>query len=94
MESAEEAPLSVFITGFGKFIGVPYNPTESIVNNLKWFMKVKGMPKGVVIEKCQILVAAGKDALSPLCDFFKSAVEGKEDDPSKLSRTILVSFLL
>ncbi|KDP26609.1 hypothetical protein JCGZ_17767 [Jatropha curcas] len=55
----------IHVTGFKKFQGVPENPTEIIVNNLKGFVEKRGLPAGVTLGSCTVLETAG-DGARPL----------------------------
>ncbi|CAL5341047.1 unnamed protein product [Camellia sinensis] len=85
-----EGPLAVTIhvTGFKKFHGVSENPTETIVCNLKEYMKKKGFPKGLILGSCSILETAGQGAVASLYQTLQSAVSTKDSDSSKLGRVI------
>ncbi|CAL5402018.1 unnamed protein product [Camellia sinensis] len=85
-----EGPLAVTIhvTGFKKFHGVSENPTETIVCNLKEYMKKKGFPKGLILGSCSILETAGQGAVASLYQILQSAVSTKDSDSSKLGRVI------
>ena len=43
---APAVAVTVHVTGFKKFHGVSENPTETIVSNLKEYLKKRGLPKG------------------------------------------------
>ncbi|KAI3871286.1 hypothetical protein MKX03_017531 [Papaver bracteatum] len=77
-----EGPISVtiHITGFGKFHGVPDNPTEVIVSNLKGFLKRRGipLPSGINIGSCTILDAAGDGSLPLLYNIMESSISNSE----------------
>ncbi|THG03854.1 hypothetical protein TEA_011751 [Camellia sinensis var. sinensis] len=85
-----EGPLAVTIhvTGFKKFHGVSENPTETIVCNLKEYMKKKGFPKGLILGSCSILETAGQGAVASLYQTLQSALSTKDSDSSKLGRVI------
>ncbi|KAI8023213.1 hypothetical protein ACSBR2_003917 [Camellia fascicularis] len=89
-----EGPLAVTIhvTGFKKFHGVSENPTETIVCNLKEYMKKKGFPKGLILGSCSILETAGQGAVASLYQTLQSAVSTKDSDSSKLGRVIWLHF--
>ncbi|KAJ4822333.1 hypothetical protein Tsubulata_013478 [Turnera subulata] len=74
MGSEGPAAVTVHVTGFKKFHGVAENPTETIVSNLKEYMKKKGLPKGVILGSCNVLEAAGQGSLVPLYQTLQSAV--------------------
>ncbi|MED6133621.1 hypothetical protein PIB30_029904 [Stylosanthes scabra] len=79
-EGTPAAITTVHVTGFKKFNGVSDNPTETIVNNLREYTKKKGLPKGLVLESCNILEAAGQGALDTLYKTLQSAISSKESD--------------
>lgn len=62
-EEAKRSPVIVHVTGFKKFHGVAENPTETIVSNLKDYMKRRGVPKGPILGSCSILDTTGQEAL-------------------------------
>ncbi|KAI4368233.1 hypothetical protein MLD38_016812 [Melastoma candidum] len=75
-----EGPLegiTVNITGFKKFHGVPENPTEIIVENLKEFVSKRGLPKGLTLGSCNILETVGEGALVNLYATLQSAIAEK-----------------
>ncbi|PKA63012.1 pyroglutamyl-peptidase [Apostasia shenzhenica] len=76
-----EGPLTitVHVTGFKKFHGVSENPTETIVSNLKGFMEKSGLPKGIVLESCNVLETAGEGAVASLYKTLESALVGHEN---------------
>ncbi|KAG2588782.1 pyrrolidone-carboxylate peptidase-like [Panicum virgatum] len=76
-----EGPLSVtvHVTGFKKFIGVPENPTEKIVSNLQSYMEKKGLPKNLVLGSCTVLEVAGQGALGTLYEVLESAISNKHE---------------
>jgi len=82
--------VTIHVTGFKKFHGVAENPTETIVSNLKEYMKKKGMPKGVVLGSCNVLEAAGQGGVSPLYQTFQSAINSKDHESSSPGRIIWV----
>ncbi|EXB82574.1 Pyrrolidone-carboxylate peptidase [Morus notabilis] len=72
-----EGPKAVVInvTGFKKFQGVPENPTETIVNNLKAFVESKGLlPVGVTLGSCTVLETAGHGALPVLYNTMEAGI--------------------
>ena len=85
------AQVTVHVTGFKKFHGVSENPTETIVNKLAEYMKKKGLPKGLVLESCNILETAGQGALVPLYQTLQSAIGAKETGSSNSNKIIWVS---
>ncbi|KAK4282698.1 hypothetical protein QN277_014043 [Acacia crassicarpa] len=84
--------VTVHVTGFKKFHGVSENPTESIVNNLREYMKKKGLPKGLVIGSCSILETAGQGALVTLYHTLQSAVSPKDSESSNSNKIIWLHF--
>ena len=86
--------VTIHVTGFKKFHGVAENPTETIVSNLKEYMKRKGMPKGVVLGSCNVLEAAGQGGVSPLYQTFQSAINSKDYESSSSGRIIWVVILI
>ncbi|KAF3954033.1 hypothetical protein CMV_020574 [Castanea mollissima] len=49
---APAVAVTVHVTGFKKFHGISENPTETIVSNLKEYVKKKGLPKGLTLGSC------------------------------------------
>ncbi|KAF8401253.1 hypothetical protein HHK36_012185 [Tetracentron sinense] len=84
--------VTIHMTGFKKFHGVAENPTETIVGNLKEFMKKKGLPKGLILGSCSILETAGQGALAPLYHILQSAVIGQDSKSSNSGRVIWLHF--
>ncbi|URE09126.1 Pyroglutamyl peptidase [Musa troglodytarum] len=74
MGSERSSEVAVHITGFGRFHGVPENPTEVIVGGLEHFMQEKGLPQGLRLGSCNVLETAGEGALAPLYRALESAV--------------------
>ncbi|XP_030471978.1 uncharacterized protein LOC115689930 [Syzygium oleosum] len=72
MGSEGPKPVTINVTGFKKFQGVPKNPTETIVNNLKSFVEKKGLPPGVTFGTCTVLEVAGDGALPMLFKVLES----------------------
>ncbi|GMN41593.1 hypothetical protein TIFTF001_010809 [Ficus carica] len=66
MGSEGPKDVVIHVTGFKKFQGVPENPTEIIVNNLKRFVESRGLPVGVTLGSCTVLETAGEGALPVL----------------------------
>lgn len=89
MGSEGPSTVTIHVTGFKKFHGVSENPTETIVSNLKEYVKKKGSPKGLVLGSCSILETAGQGAVVPLYQTLRSAIS--EQDSSNSSRIIWVS---
>ncbi|KAJ7973232.1 Pyrrolidone-carboxylate peptidase [Quillaja saponaria] len=86
------AAVTIHITGFKKFHGVSENPTETIVNNLKEYLKKKGFPKGLILGSCSILETAGQGALAPLYRILQSAISKKDSESSNSNRIIWIHF--
>jgi pyroglutamyl-peptidase len=74
MGSEGSSVVTVHVTGFKKFTGVPENPTEKIVSNLKSYMEKRGLPKNLVLGSCTVLEAAGQGALGKLYEVLGSAI--------------------
>ncbi|CAJ1977872.1 unnamed protein product [Sphenostylis stenocarpa] len=91
-EGSPAAVTSVYVTGFKKFHGVSENPTEKIVNNLMEYLKKKGLPKGLVIESCNILETAGQGAVVPLYQILQSSITPKESESPSSNRIIWLHF--
>ncbi|GMP39868.1 hypothetical protein CsSME_00010544 [Camellia sinensis var. sinensis] len=92
MGSEGPPTVTIHVTGFKKFHGVSENPTETIVSNLKDFMKKKGFPKGLILGSCSILETAGQGALVPLYQTLQSAVSTKDSESSNSGGVIWVHF--
>lgn len=74
MGSEGPKKITIHVTGFKKFQGVPINPTEIIVNNLRDYVEKKGLPVGVTLGSCTILDVAGDGALPQLYQTMESVV--------------------
>lgn len=74
MGSEGPKKITIHVTGFKKFQGVPINPTEIIVNNLRDYVEKKGFSAGVTLGSCTILEVAGDDALPQLYQTMESVV--------------------
>ncbi|MCH87579.1 pyrrolidone-carboxylate peptidase-like [Trifolium medium] len=74
MGSEGPKAITIHVTGFKKFQGVPINPTEFIVNNLKDYVEKKGLPAGVTLGSCTVLEVAGDGALPQLHQTMESVV--------------------
>ncbi|KAL5537536.1 hypothetical protein UlMin_040263 [Ulmus minor] len=74
MGSEGPKAVVVHVTGFKKFQGVPENPTEIIVNNLKSVVESKGLPAGVTLGSCTVLETAGDGALPMLYKTMESGL--------------------
>ncbi|XP_044483087.1 pyrrolidone-carboxylate peptidase-like [Mangifera indica] len=92
MGSEGPPAVTIHVTGFKKFHGVSENPTETIVSNLKEYMKKKGMPKGCILGSCNVLETAGQGALAPLYQILQSAISEEGTDPSNSGRIIWLHF--
>ncbi|KAK9086231.1 hypothetical protein Syun_028625 [Stephania yunnanensis] len=92
MGSEGPPEVTIHVTGFKKFHGVSENPTETIVGNLKEYVKKKGLPKGVNLGTCCVLDTAGEGALDSLYRILKSAVTGLDLEPSNGARVIWLHF--
>lgn len=89
---SEGPAVTIHVTGFKKFYGVSENPTETIVSNLKDYMKKKGLPKGMILGSCSILDTAGQGAVVPLYKTLQSAVSTKDSGSSYLGGVIWLHF--
>ncbi|CAI8608569.1 unnamed protein product [Vicia faba] len=74
MGSEGPKAITIHVTGFKKFQGVPINPTEAIVSNLKGYVEKKGLPDGVTLGSCTVLEVAGEGALPQLYQTLESGV--------------------
>ncbi|KAJ6798754.1 uncharacterized protein M6B38_275535 [Iris pallida] len=92
MGSEGPSVVTVHVTGFKKFHGVAANPTETIVGNLKEYIRQRGLPKGLVLGSCNILETAGQGAVAPLYKILESAVTGQDKGPSNSAHVIWVHF--
>ncbi|KAK6915710.1 Peptidase C15, pyroglutamyl peptidase I-like [Dillenia turbinata] len=92
MGSEGPPTVTIHVTGFKKFHGVSENPTETIVGNLKEYMKKKGLPKGLTLGSCSILETAGQGALGPLYHTLQSAVSSKGSQSLNSGRVIWLHF--
>ncbi|XP_027347124.1 uncharacterized protein LOC113858613 [Abrus precatorius] len=73
MGSEGPKAITIHVTGFKKFQGVPENPTETIVNNLKSYVEKRGLPAGVTLGSCIVLDVAGEGAIPQLYQTLESA---------------------
>lgn len=94
MGSEGPPAVTIHVTGFKKFHGVSENPTETIVSNLREYMKKKGMPKGLILGSCNILETAGHGAVAPLYQTLQSAISEKDSESANSRRIIWVSCQL
>ncbi|KAF3453900.1 hypothetical protein FNV43_RR04341 [Rhamnella rubrinervis] len=92
MGSEGPAAVTIHVTGFKKFHGVSENPTETIVNKLKEYMKKNGLPKGLTLGSCSILETAGQGSLAPLYQTLQSAISEKDSQSSNSGRIIWLHF--
>ncbi|KAE9446688.1 hypothetical protein C3L33_21413, partial [Rhododendron williamsianum] len=88
MGSEGPPTVTIHVTGFKKFHGVSENPTETIVTNLKEYMKKKGIPKGLIIGSCSILDTAGQGAVGPLYQMLQSSLGKNDSESSNTGRVI------
>lgn len=93
MGSEGPKKITIHVTGFKKFQGVPINPTEIIVNNLRDYVEKKGFPAGVTLGSCTILEVAGDDALPQLYQTMESVVS-KTDTESNANLVWVSLFSL
>ena len=93
MGSEGPPAVTIHVTGFKKFHGVAENPTETIVSNLKEYVKKRGLPKGVILGSCSILETAGQGAVVPLYQTLQSAISTAENESSTPGRVIWVCLL-
>lgn len=82
--------VTIHVTGFKKFHGVAENPTETIVSNLKEYMKKKGMPKDVILGSCSVFEVIGGNIFAPFYQTFQSAINSKDYESSSPGRIIWV----
>lgn len=92
MGSEGPPAVTIHVTGFKKFHGVSENPTETIVCNLKEYVKKKGLPKGLTLGSCSILETAGQGAIAPLYQTLQIAISGKDSESSNSGKIIWVHF--
>ncbi|XP_027159270.1 uncharacterized protein LOC113760759 isoform X1 [Coffea eugenioides] len=92
MGSEGPPAVTIHVTGFKKFHGVAENPTETIVSNLKEYVKKRGLPKGVILGSCSILETAGQGAVVPLYQTLQSVISTAENESSTPGRVIWVHF--
>ncbi|KAL3515902.1 hypothetical protein ACH5RR_022804 [Cinchona calisaya] len=92
MGSEGPPAVTIHVTGFKKFHGVAENPTETIVSNLKDYVKKKGLPKGVILGSCSILETAGQGAVAPLYQTLQSAINRDENESSNPGRVMWIHF--
>ncbi|KAH7542912.1 uncharacterized protein LOC107411655 [Ziziphus jujuba] len=92
MGSEGPAAVTIHVTGFKKFHGVSENPTETIVHNLKEYLKKKGLPKGLTLGSCSILETAGQGSLASLYQTLQSAINENDSESSNSRRIIWLHF--
>ncbi|KAL3725772.1 hypothetical protein ACJRO7_030753 [Eucalyptus globulus] len=92
MGSEGPPAVTIHITGFKKFHGVPENPTETIVSNLREYMNKRGLPKGLTLGSCSILETAGQGAVASLYKTLQSALEENDSKLTNSGRVIWVHF--
>lgn len=92
MGSEGPPAVTIHVTGFKKFHGVAENPTETIVSNLKEYVKKRGLPKGVILGSCNILETAGQGALVSLYQTLQEAVVKDENGSPNSGGIIWVHF--
>ncbi|KAK3415981.1 hypothetical protein EUGRSUZ_H01307 [Eucalyptus grandis] len=92
MGSEGPPAVTIHITGFKKFHGVPENPTETIVSNLREYMNKRGLPKGLTLGSCSILETAGQGAVASLYKTLQSALEENDSELTNSGGVIWVHF--
>ncbi|XP_062081777.1 uncharacterized protein LOC133788339 isoform X1 [Humulus lupulus] len=92
MGSEGPPAVTIHVTGFKKFHGVPENPTETIVTGIKEYLKKNGFPKGLILGSCSILETAGQGALDSLNKTLQSSISAKDSESSNSGRVIWVHF--
>jgi len=92
MGSEGPQAVTIHVTGFKKFHGVAENPTETIVTNLRDYVKKRGLPKGVILGSCSILDTAGQGAVLPLYQTLQASLSKDDVESSNHSRVIWVHF--
>ena len=91
-----KGPLAVttHVTRFNKFHGVYENLIETIVSNLKEYMKKKGIPKDVILRSCSVLEAVGRNICAPFYHTFQSTINSKDYESSRLTTPQLLMDVL
>ncbi|XP_010498853.1 PREDICTED: uncharacterized protein LOC104776470 [Camelina sativa] len=74
MGSEGPKSITIYVTGFKKFLGVSENPTEKIATNLKSYVEKRGLPSGLSLGSCTVLDTAGDGAKSKLYEVLESSV--------------------
>ncbi|KAM6578582.1 hypothetical protein CsatB_030419 [Cannabis sativa] len=92
MGSEGPPAVTIHVTGFKKFHGVPENPTETIVTGIKDYLKKNGFPKGLILGSCSILDTAGEGALDSLNKTLQSSITAKDSETSNPGRVVWVHF--
>ncbi|OVA20737.1 Peptidase C15 [Macleaya cordata] len=92
MGSEGPVAVKIHVTGFKKFQGVPENPTETIVSNLKDFVDRRGLPPGITLGSCTVLETAGEGALPMLYKVMESGISKPFMDSSINEQVIWVHF--
>lgn len=92
MGSEGPPAVTIHITGFKKFHGVPENPTETIVSNLREYMNKRGLPKGLTLGSCSILETAGQGVVASLYKTLQSALEENDSELTNSGGVIWVHF--
>ncbi|KAI6695435.1 hypothetical protein NL676_023145 [Syzygium grande] len=92
MGSEGPSAVTIHMTGFKKFHGVPENPTETIVSNIREYMNKRGLPKGLTLGSCSILETAGHGAVASLYKTLQLAIEENDSELTNSRRVIWVHF--
>ncbi|XP_030461518.2 uncharacterized protein LOC115681658 [Syzygium oleosum] len=92
MGSEGPPAVTIHMTGFKKFHGVPENPTETIVSNIREYMNKRGLPKGLTLGSCSILETAGQGAVASLYKTLQLAIEENDSELTNSRRVIWVHF--
>lgn len=80
MGSEGPKTVTIHVTGFKKFQGVPQNPTESLVSNLNDYVAKRSLPSGVNLGSCTVLETAGEGARPALYKTFEAAVANQSNE--------------
>jgi pyroglutamyl-peptidase len=91
-----EGPLAVttHVTRYNKFHGVYENLIETIVSNLKEYMKKKSMPKDVILGSCSVFEVIGGNIFALFYQTFQSAIKSKDYESSRLTTPQLLMDIL
>ncbi|KAF4354977.1 hypothetical protein G4B88_024030 [Cannabis sativa] len=92
MGSEGPPAVTIHVTGFKKFHGVPENPTETIVTGIKDYLKKNGFPKGLILGSCSILDTAGEGALDSLNKTLQSSITAKDSETSNPGRVVWLLY--